>query len=147
MSYWLPTYLTTLMSKIQGFGVWPEGMYNVTGIFARAGLNHFWSWPIYVLAIMGICVLWNRKGLTPATISIGIILSVFTAPHVHLWDLSLLIIPLLTLHWLGPVIGSLIIIATFPFGITYLVTYLMMFGLLLFHYRKLNEPWPATLNS
>jgi len=103
-------------------------MYNVTGIFARAGLNHFWSWPIYVLAIMGICVLWNRKGLTPATISIGIILSVFTAPHVHLWDLSLLIIPLLTLHWLGPVIGSLIIIATFPFGITYLVTYLMMFG-------------------
>jgi hypothetical protein len=59
MSYWLPTYLTTLMSKIQGFGVW---------------------------------------------------------------------IPLLTLHWLGPVIGSLIIIATFPFGITYLVTYLMMFG-------------------
>ena len=139
--------LTTLMSKIQGFGVWPEGMYNVTGIFARAGLNHFWSWPIYVLAIMGICVLWNRKGLTPATISIGIILSVFTAPHVHLWDLSLLIIPLLTLHRLGPVIGSLIIIATFPFGITYLVAYLMMFGLLLFHYRKLNEPWPAIFNS
>lgn len=62
-------------------------------------------------------------------------------------DLSLLIIPLLTLHRLGLVIGSLIIIATFPFGITYLVAYLMMLGLAVLHYRKLNETWPATLNS
>ena len=139
--------LTTLMSKIQGFGVWPEGMYNVTGILARAGLNHFWSWPIYVLAILVICVLWNRKGLTPATISIAIVVTVFTAPHVHLWDLSLLIIPLLTLHRLGLVIGSLIIVAAFPFGRTYLVTYLMMFVLAVLHSRKLNETWPATLSS
>src|SRR6185369_9486072 len=132
------------MSKIQGFGVWPEGMYNVTGILARAGLNHFWTWPIYVLAIIGICVLWNRKGLTPATISIAIIVSVFTAPHVHLWDLSLLIIPLLTLHRLAPAIGSLIIIAAFPFPITYTVAYAMMLTLAILHYRRLDEGWPAT---
>jgi uncharacterized membrane protein len=136
--------LTTLMSKIQGFGVWPEGMYNVTGILARAGLNHFWSWPTYVLAILGTCVLWKRKGLTPSTISIAIVVTVFTAPHVHLWDLSLLIIPLLTLHRLGLVIGSLIIVAAFPFGRTYLVTYLMMFGLAVLHFRKLNETWSTT---
>jgi hypothetical protein len=38
-------------------------MYNVTGILARSGLNHFWSWAVFVLAIVVICILWRRKGL------------------------------------------------------------------------------------
>jgi hypothetical protein len=136
--------MMSLMSKIQGFGVWPEGMYNVTGILARSGLNHFWSWAVFVLAIVVICILWRRKGLNLATISIAIILSVFTAPHVHLWDLSLLIIPLLPLHRLAPTVGSLIIIATFPFALTYTVAYAMMLTLAILHYRRLDEGWPAT---
>lgn len=134
--------LTNLMSRIQGFGVWPEGMYNVTGILARAGVNHFWSWPVYGLAIVAVSLLWKRKGITPATLSIALVLSVFTAPHVHLWDLSLLIIPLLLLHRLAPAIGSLIVIAAFPFGMTYIVTYGMMLGLVILYYRQLNYTWP-----
>jgi hypothetical protein len=82
--------------------------------------------------------------LNLATISIAIILSVFTAPHVHLWDLSLLIIPLLPLHRLAPTVGSLIIIATFPFALTYTVAYAMMLTLAILHYRRLDEGWPAT---
>jgi hypothetical protein len=139
--------LTALMSKIQGYGVWPEGMYNVTGILARAGLNHFWTWPLFIVAILFICILWNRKGLNSATISIAIIVTVFTAPHGHLWDLSLLIIPLLRLHRLAPTLGSLIIIATFPFGITYTIAYAMMLALALLHYRKLDENWPTVAGS
>ena len=131
--------LTVLMSKIEGFGVWPEGMYNVTGILARSGLNHFWVWPIFLLAIVSVCILWKRKNLNLATISIGIIVSIFTAPHVHLWDLSLLILPMLTLHRLAPAIGSLIIIATFPFGVTYAITYAMMLTLAILHYRTLKS--------
>jgi hypothetical protein len=131
--------LTALMSKIRGFGVWPEGMYNVTGMLARAGLNHFWSWLFFVAGIVFISVLWKRKGLNSATISIAIIVSVFTAPHVHLWDLSLLISPLLTLHRLAPAVGSLIIVATFPFSFTYAVTYAMMLGLGILHYRRLDK--------
>jgi len=133
--------LTSLMSQIKGFGVWPEGMYNVTGMLARAGLNHFWAWPLFILGIGFISVIWKRKGLNWATISIALIVSVFTAPHVHLWDLSLLILPLLTLHRLGPAIGSLIIISTFPFGLTYAVTYAMMLALAIFYFRKLDESW------
>lgn len=134
--------LTSLMSKIQGFGVWPEGMYNVTGILARTGLNHFWSWPAFILAIVTISVLWRRKKITPATLSIALVLSVFTAPHVHLWDLSLLIVPLLLLHRLAPAIGSLVIVAAFPFGMTYIVTYGLMLGLIILHYRQLSDTWP-----
>ena len=133
--------LTSLMSKIQGFGVWPEGMYNVTGILARSGLNHFWSWAVFILAIIFISILWKLKGLNIATISIAIILSVFTAPHVHLWDLSLLIIPLLPLHRLAPTVGSLIIIATFPFPLTYTIAYAMMLTLAILHYRRMDESW------
>lgn len=133
--------LMALMSKIQGFGVWPEGMYNLTGILARSGLNHFWSWPIFLFSIVLISILWQRKGITPATVSIGVIFSVFTAPHVHLWDLSLLIIVLLTLHPLAPAIGSLLIISTFPFGLTYWVTYAMMLSLAILHFRKMDQTW------
>jgi hypothetical protein len=145
--------LTALMSKIRGFGVWPEGMYNVTGMLARAGLNHFWSWLFFLLGIVFVCLLWRRKGLNSATISIAIIVSVFTAPHVHLWDLSLLIIPLLTLHRLAPALGSLIIVGAFPFSFTYAVTYAMMLGLGILHYRKLDQNWqldseaPPLLNA
>lgn len=135
--------LTALMSKIQGFGVWPEGMYNVTGLLARAGLNHFWSWPVFILGIVFICILWKRKGLNSSTISIAIIVSVFSAPHVHLWDLSLLIIPLLTSHRLAPAVGTLIIVSAFPFGFTYIITYAMMLALAIFHYRKVDESWPV----
>lgn len=131
--------LTALMSKIQGFGVWPEGMYNVTGILARAGVNHFWSWPIFILGIVFVCFLWRRKGITLSTFSIGVIISVFTAPHVHLWDLSLLIIPLLSLHPVGPALGSLLIVSIFPFGQTYWATYAMMLILMILHFRKANQ--------
>lgn len=130
--------LTALMSKIQGFGVWPEGMYNITGILARAGLNHFWSWPIFVFGIVSVCFLWRRKGVSLSTFSIGIIVSLFTAPHVHLWDLSLLIIPLLSLHPLAPAIGSLFVVSFFPFGLTYWATYTMMLILLILHFRRAN---------
>lgn len=135
--------LTSLMSKTQGFGVWPEGMYNITGFLARAGVNHFWSWLFFATAIVTTFVLWRRERITPATLSIALVLSVFTAPHVHLWDLSLLIIPLLLLHRLAPAIGSLIVIAAFPFGMTYVVTYGMMLGLVILHYRRLNDMWPS----
>lgn len=137
--------LTALMSKIQGFGVWPEGMYNVTGILARAGINHFWSWPIFLLGIVFICVLWKRRNVTPATISVAIIVSVFTAPHVHLWDMSLLIIALLTVHPIAPALGSLLILSTFPFGLTYWTTYAMMLALAIIHLWKPDEPWPRQL--
>lgn len=131
--------LTTLMSRIQGYGVWAEGMYNVTGILARSGLNHFWSWPIFVLGIVFVCILWRRKGLNLSTFSIGVIVTVFTAPHVHLWDLSLLIIALMSLHPLAPAIGTLLIISLFPFGSTYWATYAMMLVLAILHFRKLGE--------
>ncbi len=137
--------LMALMSKIRGFGTWPEGMYNLTGILARSGVNHFWSWPVFVLGIILVCILWNRKGITPATVSIAVIVSVFTAPHVHLWDLSLLIIVLLTLHPLALAIGSLLIISIFPFGLTYWATYGMMLVLAILHFRKLDQPGPPAM--
>ena len=53
----------------------------------------------------------------------------------------LLMIVLLTLHPLAPAIGSLLIISTFPFGLTYWATYAMMLVLAILHSRKLDQTW------
>jgi hypothetical protein len=38
----------------------------------------------------------------------------------------------------------LIIIATFPFALTYTVAYAMMLTLAILHYRRLDEDWTST---
>ena len=78
-----------------------EHMFNTIGLLLRTvpalpRLYVRWTgWSTYLLAIIGLCVLWARvPRVEERHVSLAVILSLFTAPHSHIQDLVLLIIPL-----------------------------------------------------
>lgn len=85
---------TSIMAQGDGFGVWPQGMSNIAGILARAGISTLWSWPFYVAGVVAICWMWRRHGLSLRSISLALVIVTFTAPHVHPWDSAPLVVPL-----------------------------------------------------
>jgi len=112
-------------------------MVNITGILVRNGLSPFWSWPFYLIAIIALAILYKRYGLTIETISVGIVLALFTAPHAHQYDLALLAIPLLFCHRLAPKIGSLIMIVAMSTSNGYQGALILMFTLFAIYLYRL----------
>jgi hypothetical protein len=95
--------LLRLSADGQGYGMNQPAMYNFLGLLIRgvpaldsATLSMF-KWTVYVLAIGYLCWLWwnKREALTPGHIGIAVTLSLFASPHLHLHDLSLLLLPAL----------------------------------------------------
>jgi len=115
-----------VMSHGEGFGVNPAAMISVTGLLSRLGLSASWSWVFFVLALVAISVLWRRLGTTPATLSAGIALALFCAPHLHLHDLSLLSGPILFIHPLAPVAASAFLAAAYAFNLQQWAAYILL---------------------
>ncbi|HKG46925.1 MAG TPA: glycosyltransferase family 87 protein [Pyrinomonadaceae bacterium] len=134
MSFWLVGIegfqgiidITRLMAQGNGYGIGQAGMINFTGILVRGGLSPFWSWPLYFSAIVFLCWLWRKYGLTRESVSIGIMCALFFSPHAHNYDMSLLAVPLLCAHRLAPLIGSLVMILTIPFHAGYVGAIILM---------------------
>jgi len=103
-----------------------EKMYNLVGVCSRLGISPLWAWPFFVGGIVGISVLW-RKRLTSTSFALGIVIALITSPHLHLHDLALLIVPLLT--W--PASAIPLISITFPLGLAPFLIYPIVFGLAL----------------
>ena len=81
-----------------------EHMFNMIGLLVRTvpalpRLYVRWTgWSTYLLAIIGLCVLWARvPRVEERHVSLAVILSLFTAPHSHINDLVLLIVPVVGL--------------------------------------------------
>ena len=81
-----------------------EHMFNTIGLLVRTipalpRLYVRWTgWSTYLLAMIGLCVLWARvPRVEERHISLAVILSLFTAPHSHINDLVLLIVPVVGL--------------------------------------------------
>ena len=81
-----------------------EHMFNTIGLLVRTvpalpRLYVRWTgWSTYLLAIIGLCVLWARvPRVEERHVSLAVILSLFTAPHSHINDLVLLIVPVVGL--------------------------------------------------
>ena len=81
-----------------------EHMFNTIGLLLRTvpalpRLYVRWTgWSTYLLAIIGLCVLWARvPRVEERHVSLAVILSLFTAPHSHINDLVLLIVPVVGL--------------------------------------------------
>ena len=94
--------LLSISSQGEGFQLKPEAMFNFVGILARIlpTLSHkaleIIGWSGFGAAIIGLSALWkNSKEIGNAHIGTAILLSLFTAPHLHYHDLALLLIPLL----------------------------------------------------
>ena len=139
--------ITRLMSEGNGYGIRQEHMINITGVLVRNGLSPFWSWPCYALAIAAVSIIYKLRGATLETMSVGILLALFAAPHAHLYDLALLAIPLLFAHRLAPMIGSLMMIVAMSTSKGYRGALVLILGLLVIYMYKLNRsdhPVPVT---
>jgi hypothetical protein len=50
------------------------------------------GWAVFGLALVGMCVVWKfSKKIDERLITLAIILAVFTSPHLHYHDLTLLV--------------------------------------------------------
>jgi hypothetical protein len=95
--------LMRLSSDGWGYGINQQAMYNFLGLLVRgapgmgsATLSAL-KWALYVLTIALLCWLWwgRREALTIEHIGVAVVLCVFSSPHLHLHDLSLLLLPAL----------------------------------------------------
>src|SRR5688572_9849387 len=83
------------------YGMKQYAMFNLIGILMRslpslgAGTIRTIGWIIYGVAIIALCIFWARsKNLEAGKIGLTVILALFTVPHLHFHDLTLLLIPI-----------------------------------------------------
>ena len=83
------------------YGMKQYAMYNLIGILMRilpwleAATIRAMGWIVYGTTIIALCIYWSRsKGLEGGKIGLTVILALFTVPHLHFHDLTLLLIPI-----------------------------------------------------
>lgn len=119
------------------FGVNHSDMYSAVGIFSRAGISPYWIWPVFVLAIIGLSVLWRKYGTTIHTLSLGILIIILAAPHLLLHDIAPLVIPVYLVHPYAPALGSLVLLVSQAVGFPHLGAFLIMGLLAAYHLREM----------
>jgi len=123
--------MTSIMSRDQTFGLFREGMSNFAGILARSGASIRWSWILFIAGIIGISMLWRRAGVNIRTISLAMVITLFTAPHVHSWDVGPLAMPL-ALGGMWPLIASsTLLFLLLPYGLMHWGCYAIMVWIVL----------------
>lgn len=119
---------TAVMAQGEGFGIWREGMCNVAGLLARAGVNAPGIvWAVFLLGIITISFYWHRRGVTLKTISLALVILMFTAPHVHPWDIAPLA---LALGGVMPLmLSSMLLFALMPYRLMHYGCYAVMLAI------------------
>jgi hypothetical protein len=76
-------------------------MFNLIGLLTRtfplleAETIRTFGWTIYGMMTIFLCIFWARtKDLQTGQIGLTVILAVFSVPHLHFHDLTLLLIPI-----------------------------------------------------
>ena len=96
-------FLNLLLVSASGewYGLKEQLMVNLVGLLWRiapglgANLIHWTGWVVYGITLIGLCILWRRTRLiTETQIGLAIVLAVFTVPHLHYHDLTLLLVAL-----------------------------------------------------
>ncbi len=98
-----------LTAQGEGFGINQRVMYNVTGLVLRLlpglspALVRGVGWGVFLLVTGWLCWFWwsRRHHITAPHLGLTIILALFSSPHLHFHDLSLLLVPLLVLVAVG----------------------------------------------
>lgn len=97
-------FLNLLRISAEGewFGMKPEAMHNLLGLLIRsfplleAQTINILSWVIFGIGLVIIATLWARATNTNKhLLGLTVLLVIVTAPHLHLHDLTILIIPIL----------------------------------------------------
>ncbi len=139
------------------YGIHQEAMVNLMGLLMRtlpmdADIIQMISWIFYGLAIVSLCILWSRKdNLQEGQIELTVILAIFSVPHLHYPDLTLLLIPIYLLirsnaqagvikrrsaTVLSIALSFLLLVSNSTPVLQYNMPYLIMLGLAAYAYRK-----------
>lgn len=152
------------------YGMKQFAMFNLIGLLMRnlpwmeADFIRLLGWVVYGSAIIGLCILWNRKkDLQDGKIGLTIALALFASPHLHFHDLALLLIPIFEIVRLTAKRGGLksSIATALPIAISlllllsnispvlqYTVPYLIMLVLAGYpHYQNYENPITAPHQS
>jgi hypothetical protein len=98
-------YLEVLLATAGGewYGMKEAAMVNLVGLLRRAapgladGIVHSAAWGAYGLGMAVVCFLWVRsRAIAETEAGLATVLAVFTVPHLHFHDLTVLLIPMLT---------------------------------------------------
>jgi hypothetical protein len=117
--------LLRLSADGQGYGMNQPAMYNFLGLLIRSmptldvAILSALKWAAFALTVSFLCWLWwgKREALTAQHIGVAVTLSLFASPHLHLHDLSLLLLPALAglaLLWKRGRWGRLAALALLP---------------------------------
>jgi len=94
--------LLKISAQRVGYGMNPQNMPNLTGVVYRSlhfldpDLLNTLSWIIFAIGIIIIILLWVRsKTIHEPLLGLTILIAALFAPHLHLHDLTILILPLL----------------------------------------------------
>ena len=152
-------YINILLISAGGewHGMKEEAMLNLIGILTRAfgssGSEFIrpFGWLVYAAALVVLIVVWARqKQSTEIMVGLTVIISLFTSPHLHFHDLTLLLLPIYALTLTGylkqftaiafPIAASLLLLVSnsTPY-LQYTTPYLLMLTLALIpFYRQQN---------
>jgi len=96
--------LMRITAQGEDYGINQASMYNFMGLVLRVvpqaapEIVRMLSWGLYALTIGTLCWFYrDKKQLQVRDLGLAVILSLFTSPHLHFHDLSLLIVPALGL--------------------------------------------------
>jgi len=153
--------------RISAGGEWhgmkENAMYNLIGLLTRilpgvgAATVRTIGWIVYGITIITLCIFWARsKNLESGKIGLTVILALFTVPHLHFHDLTLLLIPVYELiHYsaenaklktsiatvLPIAISLLLLLGNLSPLLQYTFPYLIMLALAGYpHYQKHKAP-------
>ncbi|HLO18658.1 MAG TPA: glycosyltransferase 87 family protein [Anaerolineales bacterium] len=164
-------YINILLLSSGGewYGMKENAMYNLIGLLTRAApqveasVIRTFAWSVYGIAIIGLCILWSKKqNSTEDLIGLTVTLALFVAPHLHLHDLALLLIPIygvirasretpnlktLTAIILPIAISLLFLISNISPYLQYTVPYLMMLMLAVFPFYQKSKILATTAHQ
>lgn len=151
------------------YGMKENAMYNLIGFLTRImpwlepGTIRIIGWTVYGVMVVLLCFLWNKKNENfEGLIGLSIILALFTVPHLHLHDLTLLIIPIYGLVMKSVRIGTirtevaivlpiatsiLFLFSNASYFLQYTVPYLIMLLLAVLSYKWSNIPFTSLHQS
>ena len=93
--------LIRISASGEWYGMRENAMYNLIGLLTRtlpwlgAGTIRTIGWISYGATIIALCIFWaGSKDLEAGKIGLTVILALFTVPHLHFHDLTLLLIPI-----------------------------------------------------
>jgi hypothetical protein len=128
--------ITRAMAEGKGLGVWVEGMSNVTGLLIRMGVSVKWSWAFFIAGIALTSFIFRWRGVTRESVSLALITTFFTAPHIHPWDIGPLAIPLGFVGPMALLLASGFLYFLMPFRLLHIGCYVIMAALLVWIFMR-----------